>query len=78
MRGSSLVLTGDLPGVCDNTISSIARLMPEIKQLELSNLRPIEARKEKGKQQTREQKMDDNVFASALRGLVKLESLVLR
>jgi hypothetical protein len=62
LRGSSVTLRGDLPGVNRATISDIARINPGIQELELSGF----------------EKITDSVFASLLRQLPSLRLLVLR
>lgn len=62
LRGSSVTLSSDLPGVTKSTILDIARINPGLCELELSNF----------------DKLADSFFASLLRNLPSLSVLVLR
>lgn len=62
MRGTSVTLTADLPGVNKNTILAIPRINSDIRVLELSGLA----------------KIPDSVFATMLQPLTSLQVLVLR
>ena len=59
MRGRSLSLDDDLPGVGFHTIQSISRVAPSLTELYLNNL----------------SKISDEVFASAIASLPLLEFL---
>jgi hypothetical protein len=62
MRGPSVTLLGGMPGIERRTVTSISRVNPCIRELELSGF----------------EKIKDSVFASLVRHLPDLRVLVLR
>lgn len=62
LRGPSVTLRGDLPGVNRATVSDISRINPSIQELELSGF----------------EKITDTAFASLIQQLPSLRTLVLR
>ena len=59
MRGRSLSLTGDLPGVGSRTIQSISRMAPSLVELRLTGF----------------PKIPDEIFSSTIASLPSLELL---